>query len=102
MVVPQQRRSQRLLLIVNGWRSNSPIGSSQKTPLTMEEPLVEFHSLFVTVCSWCFLSRPKVPKTKKNFPSYYDAKQVRISQEKRLFMVFPLSYQLTSNFQSAH
>ena len=33
---------------------------------------------------------------------YYDAKQVRMSQEKHLLSGFPLSYQLSSAGQSVH
>ena len=48
-----------------------------------------------------FLTKTKSSENKTSFPTYYDAKQVRISEEKHLLSGFPLSYQLTSAGQSA-
>ena len=48
-----------------------------------------------------FLTKTKKSKAETPFPTYYDAKQVRINQEKHMLSGFPLSYQLTIAGQSA-
>ena len=52
-----------------------------------------FHT-FKTQC--VFLTYTKSSEDETFFPTYYDAKQVRIRQEKNLLTCFPLSYQLIS------
>ena len=78
-----------------------------------EERDVLFWFWFVGVCSSraCFITIHSAPlifltKTKKSkaetpFPIYYDAKQVRINQEKHMLSGFPLSHQLSSAGQAA-
>ena len=46
-----------------------------------------------------FLTYTKSSKDKTFSSTYYDAKQIRISQEKYLLMISPLSYQLASASQ---
>ena len=49
-----------------------------------------------------FLTKTKSSEEETFFSTYYDAIQVRISQEKHLLLGFPLCYQLSSASQSAH
>ena len=46
----------------------------------------------ITQCALVFLIYTKSSEDESFFPTYYDAKQVRISQEKHLLVGFPLSY----------
>ena len=48
-----------------------------------------------------FLTKTNKSKAETSFTTYYDARQVRIRQEKHLLSGFPLSYQLTSASQAA-
>ena len=48
-----------------------------------------------------FLTGTKKSEAKTFFPTFYDAKQVRISQEKHLLIGFPLSFQLISASRTA-
>ena len=49
----------------------------------------------------CVFNQTKSFEDKTFFPAYYDAKQVRINQEKHLITDFPLSYQLIISDQAA-
>ena len=49
-----------------------------------------------------FSTKTKSSNDETFFLTYFDAKQVRISQEKHRLLGFPLSYQLTRAGQSTH
>ena len=68
-----------------------------KTKNSKDKTFFPIHNAFLV-----FLTKTKNSEDEFVFSTYYDAKKVRISQEKHLLMGFPLSYQLTNANQSAH